>query len=89
MCLPALDTSWAGFSPVVPPVSLAMRTSIRERYKIRGSMCEDCLILYFCLCCTWCQMAREIKRRKQPAYIVTAQTTTVTMPGQNVRYPAP
>ncbi|XP_068128071.1 cornifelin homolog [Hyperolius riggenbachi] len=90
LCLPLLDPSCAaycGTSTVCPPVAMAMRAAVRERYKIRGSICDDCCTLYCCLTCSWCQMAREIKRRKQPFSLVTAQTTTVSMPVSPQPYP--
>ncbi|XP_072259109.1 cornifelin homolog B-like [Pyxicephalus adspersus] len=88
LCLPLLDQTCLGYSPACPPISMAMRASVRERYKIPGSICDDCCMLYWCLCCAWCQMAREIKKYKHPASIVTAQTTTMSMPGQPMVYPA-
>ncbi|XP_005999175.2 cornifelin homolog B-like [Latimeria chalumnae] len=42
---------------------VAMRTGIRERYKIEGSVCNDCLMTYFCFPCVLCQMARELQSR--------------------------
>ncbi|XP_018429347.1 PREDICTED: cornifelin homolog A-like [Nanorana parkeri] len=89
LCLPMLDTGCLGCSPICPPVSMAMRASVRERYKIPVSICADCCILYWCFTCAWCQMAREIKKYKHPTSMVTAHTTTVTMPGQTVMYPVP
>ncbi|KAM5125953.1 placenta-specific gene 8 protein-like, partial [Mantella aurantiaca] len=80
LCLPLLDPGCAGYcgnSVVCPPISMAMRAAVRERYKISGSICDDCCTLYWCFSCSWCQMAREIKRRKQPVSIMTAQTTSV------------
>ncbi|XP_006627401.2 cornifelin homolog A-like [Lepisosteus oculatus] len=69
LCLPLLDPC----SPV-PPISLAVRSSIRERYRIKGSICSDCCTVTCCNACAWCQMAREMKRHKQPL-ILTAPTT--------------
>nr|DBA29628.1 TPA: hypothetical protein GDO54_005697 [Pyxicephalus adspersus] len=92
LCLPLMDPGCAGYcgnSMVCPPVSMAMRAAVRERYKIRGSICDDCCTLYWCLSCTWCQMAREIKRRKQPIRVVTAQTTSVNMALNPQPYQAP
>ncbi|NP_001086327.1 cornifelin homolog B [Xenopus laevis] len=42
---------------------LAVRTGIRERYHIEGSICNDWVCLSFCAPCTLCQMARELKAR--------------------------
>ncbi|TRY62238.1 hypothetical protein DNTS_020203 [Danionella cerebrum] len=58
LCLPILD----GFG-FIPPVTLAMRASMRHRYGIQGSICNDCLYSTFCLPCTWCQMSREMNAR--------------------------
>ncbi|XP_078525669.1 cornifelin homolog [Lissotriton helveticus] len=63
-----------------PPISMAMRSGVRERYKIQGSIFDDCCMLCGCYCCSWCQMAREIKKRKQPFSIINAQTTTIQAP---------
>ncbi|XP_069623700.1 uncharacterized protein [Ranitomeya imitator] len=84
LCLPLLDPGsccgYLGASINCPPISMTMRASIRERYRIRGSICSDCCMLYCCFSCSWCQMAREIKKHKQPVNFVTAQTTIVTGP---------
>ncbi|XP_018599896.1 cornifelin homolog B-like [Scleropages formosus] len=60
LCLPLLD--FLGF---IPPVSLAMRVSVRQRYGITGSICNDCLYSVFCTACSWCQISREMKARQQ------------------------
>ncbi|XP_068128078.1 cornifelin homolog [Hyperolius riggenbachi] len=90
LCLPLLDTGCGGFPATIPPISLAMRASVRERYKIHGSIFNDCCMMCWCLSCSWCQMAREIKQRKVQATIITAQTTTMMSPmpaGQPSMYP--
>ncbi|XP_030043358.1 cornifelin homolog [Microcaecilia unicolor] len=76
MCLPLLENCVG-----VGLTSLAMRTAVRERYRISGSICADCCALCFCYTCSWCQMAREIKRKKNFA-VVTSQTTTVPLMSQ-------
>uniref|UniRef100_A0A8C5QHI5 Cornifelin n=1 Tax=Leptobrachium leishanense TaxID=445787 RepID=A0A8C5QHI5_9ANUR len=43
---------------------VALRTGIRERYHIKGSICNDCVYLTFCGQCTLCQMYRELQNRK-------------------------
>ncbi|XP_018410281.1 PREDICTED: cornifelin homolog [Nanorana parkeri] len=50
--------------PVIGGTVLAMRTGLRERHRIPGSICDDCVCLTFCGLCTLCQMARELKARK-------------------------
>ncbi|XP_053545960.1 cornifelin homolog B-like [Bombina bombina] len=49
--------------PVLFGSTLALRTGIRERYHIPGSICNDCVYLTFLAPCALCQMARELKRR--------------------------
>ncbi|XP_041444945.1 placenta-specific gene 8 protein-like [Xenopus laevis] len=90
LCLPLLDPFWVGYcgcGTACPPISMAMRASVRERYRISGSICDDCCMLCWCYSCSWCQMAREIKKRKQPITFMTAQTTSVQMPLQHILYP--
>ncbi|CAG11717.1 unnamed protein product, partial [Tetraodon nigroviridis] len=49
--------------PLLPGSTFAMRVGIRERYKIRGSVCEDWTTVYCCYPLAVCQMIREVKRR--------------------------
>ncbi|CAN2389944.1 PLAC8 family [Pristimantis euphronides] len=80
-CLPLLDPclmGYVGCSGVCPPITIAMRAAVRERYRIQGSICDDCVLSCCCYTCTWCQMAREIKRRSQGSTITTAQTTVIS-----------
>ncbi|XP_031725002.1 cornifelin isoform X2 [Anarrhichthys ocellatus] len=49
--------------PLLPGSTFAMRVGIRERYKIRGSVCEDWTTVYCCYPLAVCQMIREMKRR--------------------------
>ncbi|KAL2094625.1 hypothetical protein ACEWY4_009344 [Coilia grayii] len=49
--------------PMLPGSTLAMRVGIRERFKIRGSVCEDWLAVCMCYPLAVCQMIRETKRR--------------------------
>ncbi|XP_008325844.1 cornifelin homolog A-like [Cynoglossus semilaevis] len=64
-CLPLLDAF--GF---IPPITTSMRVSVRHTYGIQGTICEDCVKAFFCGPCTWCQLAREIKTRKNPITFV-------------------
>ncbi|XP_075942945.1 cornifelin homolog A-like [Anarhichas minor] len=66
VCLPLLDTFG-----LIPPMTTALRVSVRQRYGIEGTICRDCL--YSCCCgpCTWCQIAREMKTRKNPITFVS------------------
>ncbi|XP_029546316.1 PLAC8-like protein 1 isoform X2 [Salmo trutta] len=58
--------------PLLPGSTFAMRVGIRERYKIRGSVCEDWTTVYCCYPLAVCQMIREVKRRmKSQTYQVS------------------
>ncbi|KAB5548621.1 hypothetical protein PHYPO_G00057710 [Pangasianodon hypophthalmus] len=58
--------------PLLPASTFAMRVAIRERFKIRGSVCEDWVTVYCCYPLAVCQMTREMKRRlKRQMYTVT------------------
>ncbi|XP_077117598.1 cornifelin homolog [Ranitomeya variabilis] len=81
LCLPLLDARLMGYlwcCGICPPVTIAMRAAIRERYKIPGSICNDCVLSCCCYTCTWCQIAREIKVRSQTSSITTAHTTLIS-----------
>ncbi|XP_031427639.1 cornifelin homolog B isoform X2 [Clupea harengus] len=49
--------------PMLPGSTLAMRVGMRERFKIRGSVCEDWVAVCLCYPLAVCQMIREMKRR--------------------------
>ncbi|KAM4726468.1 cornifelin homolog A [Anableps anableps] len=49
--------------PLLPGSTFAIRVGIRERYKIRGSVCEDWSTVYCCYPLAVCQMIREMKSR--------------------------
>ncbi|XP_029375443.1 cornifelin homolog B isoform X1 [Echeneis naucrates] len=49
--------------PLLPGSTFALRAGIRERYKIRGSVCEDWTTVYCCYPFAVCQMIREMRRR--------------------------
>ncbi|XP_029375563.1 cornifelin homolog B-like [Echeneis naucrates] len=70
LCLPLLDGYLCS-----PPITMSMRASMRERYGIRGSICNDCVYATFCNACTWCQMSREMKKRKHQIVLVSAKHT--------------
>ncbi|XP_054457720.1 cornifelin homolog A-like [Anoplopoma fimbria] len=61
LCLPLLDSFG-----LIPPITTAVRVSVRQRYGIEGTVCRDCVYSFFCGPCTWCQIAREMKTRKNP-----------------------
>ncbi|XP_071385980.1 cornifelin homolog B-like [Centroberyx affinis] len=64
LCLPLLDIFGC-----IPPVTMTMRVSMRQRYGIKGNMCQDCVCATCCSPCVWCQMSREMKTRKFPAVL--------------------
>ncbi|XP_060911154.1 PLAC8-like protein 1 [Labrus mixtus] len=58
--------------PLLPGSTFAFRVGIRERYKIRGSVCEDWTTVYCCYPLAVCQMIREMKwRMKTQTYHVS------------------
>ncbi|XP_019952686.1 cornifelin [Paralichthys olivaceus] len=60
------------WTPFLPGSTFAMRVGIRERYKIRGSVCEDWTTVYCCYPLALCQMMREMKwRMKTQTYHVS------------------
>ncbi|CAI5642680.1 cornifelin [Oreochromis niloticus] len=71
LCLPLLEI----FSGWIPAVTMSMRVNMRQRYRIRGTMCRDCVISTFCCACSWCQMSREMKRRNVSVVMVGAKNT--------------
>ncbi|XP_069071716.1 cornifelin homolog isoform X2 [Pleurodeles waltl] len=82
-CLPLLDPCCMGYTGCgapCPPASMAIRATLRERYGIKGSICSDCAVLCCCYSCAWCQMAREVKKRKSSYNVVTAQTSMAAVP---------
>ncbi|XP_034407018.1 cornifelin homolog B isoform X2 [Cyclopterus lumpus] len=70
LCLPLLDTF--GF---IPPINMSMRVSMRQRYGIKDTMCKDCLYATFCAPCSWCQMSREMSKRKIPIILISSKNT--------------
>uniref|UniRef100_A0A8C5BYV5 Plac8 onzin related protein 6 n=1 Tax=Gadus morhua TaxID=8049 RepID=A0A8C5BYV5_GADMO len=83
LCLPLLEC-WSG---VVPAVSLGLRISVRERYRIRGSICDDCCIVTFCGICSYCQLARELKERRCRHTQVISSTTVQVNSNPSAYYP--
>lgn len=69
-------------------VSLFMAVTFMLCVSDQGDMCGDCVYTTFCNICSWCQMAREIKRHKQSMTFITTQAVytgdqqfLVTQPG--------
>uniref|UniRef100_A0A8C7S092 Uncharacterized protein n=1 Tax=Oncorhynchus mykiss TaxID=8022 RepID=A0A8C7S092_ONCMY len=46
----------------VPWTHFMLRTSIRERYNIEGTICDDWCVTAFCGPCVQCQMVREVNK---------------------------
>ncbi|KAG7514328.1 hypothetical protein JOB18_030811 [Solea senegalensis] len=87
ICSPAILTSF-GIPLFAPPAAIALRSGIRNRYHIKGSMCKDIATSCFCVWCTWCQMHRELKyRKKNPTVVVNMQPPPVMMaPGNQPQF---
>ncbi|XP_046893326.1 cornifelin-like isoform X1 [Hypomesus transpacificus] len=49
--------------PILPGAMMMMRTGMRERYNIPGSIVDDWAVHMCCGPCALCQMAKEIKHR--------------------------
>ena len=41
------------------------RTRVRLELKIKGTYCNDCLLAWFCPCCSMVREWREVKMRKE------------------------
>ncbi|XP_028300351.1 cornifelin homolog [Gouania willdenowi] len=78
-CVPLCDI----FSPSVlsacsiplftPPAVLSLRVGIRHKFGIKGSICNDIATSCVCMWCSWCQMHRELKYRKNQPKVVNMQ----------------
>lgn len=63
-CCMLADTMGECFCvPYLPGARAAMRTSLRHRYNIQGTIASDAIVSWCCLQCALCQMARELKSR--------------------------
>ncbi|XP_062391658.1 cornifelin homolog [Sardina pilchardus] len=87
--LPCFDiTCWASMVTLgigylyccVPPGALSIRYGVRKQYGIQGALCSDCVLVTFCNACSWCQVAREIKRRKKTFVMINPQPTVIQSP---------
>ncbi|CAB1432740.1 unnamed protein product [Pleuronectes platessa] len=72
-----------GIPLFAPPAAASLRSSIRSRYGIKGSICKDIAISCVCVYCSWCQMHREIKdNNKDRVVIINNQPAPVVMMAQ-------
>ncbi|KAM7012643.1 cornifelin-like [Tautogolabrus adspersus] len=79
MCSPAITAAF-GLPLCVPPAAVTLRVGIRHTYGIKGSLCKDIATSCFCEWCSWCQMHRELKYRKNnQTVIVNVQPQPVMM----------
>uniref|UniRef100_A0A3Q4MUQ2 Cornifelin n=4 Tax=Pseudocrenilabrinae TaxID=318546 RepID=A0A3Q4MUQ2_NEOBR len=62
-CQVAQDSDESCCLACLPGALIALRTSIRNRYNIGGSVCDDWLVMACIPACGLCQMAREQKIR--------------------------
>ncbi|KAJ7304007.1 hypothetical protein JRQ81_011525 [Phrynocephalus forsythii] len=49
--------------PYLPGTLIALRTGVRERYHIEGSICDDWVVMACCPLCGLCQLARELNNK--------------------------
>ncbi|XP_043985826.1 cell number regulator 4-like [Gambusia affinis] len=97
-CLPLCDIltpavlAACGIPLIVPPAAISLRASIRHKYRIKGSLCEDMAISCFCVSCSWCQMHRELKggapvtvvqQPQQQSTVINVQANPVMTINQN------
>ncbi|KAL6489498.1 hypothetical protein MHYP_G00032390 [Metynnis hypsauchen] len=62
-CKIAQDHGESCCLPYLPGALVALRTSIRDKYLISGSICDDWIVMSCCAPCGLCQMAREQQMR--------------------------
>ncbi|XP_024123685.1 cornifelin homolog isoform X1 [Oryzias melastigma] len=62
-CRVAQDSGESCCLPCLPGAMIALRTSMRNKYNISGSVCDDWLIMACLAPCGLCQMAREQNMR--------------------------
>lgn len=51
----------------------------------QGSLCDDIVVSLCCMCCSWCQMAREIKKHKSATVVIVQSQPT---PATNIQIQA-
>lgn len=85
LCLPLLEICFGG---MLHPITLAMRSSMRERYHIKGSIQNDCCVVTCCPVCVWCQMARELKARRHSLVVINQTINPVHQQPQAFNQPS-
>ncbi|KAK1800651.1 hypothetical protein P4O66_005852 [Electrophorus voltai] len=67
LCLPCLGCTIASRMEecCLCGLGMPMRSVYRTKYNIKGSLCKDYMVSYFCLPCSACQLKRDIDRRKE------------------------
>ncbi|XP_067308125.1 plac8 onzin related protein 3 isoform X2 [Pseudorasbora parva] len=68
LCLPLLDSFG-----LIPPITMAMRVSVRRTYGIEDSICNDCVLSFCCGPCSYCQIRRELKSRNHPVTLLSCR----------------
>uniref|UniRef100_A0A3Q0RYG0 Plac8 onzin related protein 6 n=1 Tax=Amphilophus citrinellus TaxID=61819 RepID=A0A3Q0RYG0_AMPCI len=82
-CLPLCDVlcyitlAAFGIGGCVPPAALSVRAAMRNRYGIKGSLCNDIFVSCCCASCSWCQMHRELKHRKKNTTVLNIQYNNI------------
>ncbi|KAK1897618.1 Cornifelin like B [Dissostichus eleginoides] len=56
---------------------LSVRVAMRNRYHIKGSLCEDMCVSCLCQSCSWCQMHRELKHRNKTPNVIIVQSQPI------------
>uniref|UniRef100_A0A7M4EL76 PLAC8 like 1 n=2 Tax=Crocodylus porosus TaxID=8502 RepID=A0A7M4EL76_CROPO len=87
LCCPCLECNLARHYgeclcfPLLPGSTLALRVGVRERHRIRGTLCEDWMAVHCCWPFAVCQAARELKRRATTQiYEVNAAPAAIDAP---------
>uniref|UniRef100_A0A3P9CBB3 Plac8 onzin related protein 6 n=1 Tax=Maylandia zebra TaxID=106582 RepID=A0A3P9CBB3_9CICH len=85
MCSPGA-LSILGIPLFVVPVALSFRITMRKKYGIEGTLQRDIVHTCFCNLCVWCQIDRELKRRKNSSTVLS-QNPVTAQPGATGNYP--